>query len=125
MLITVASFTVKNLLQLLSSVPYLAEFALGNRNTIIAYLHLVLIGFVTFAILFLILKMGYFRSGLRLQIGLLMLIFGFIISELILILPDYNRLSLIILLTMAFIQLAGIGFMARSFNYDSFSFRKL
>lgn len=125
MLITVASFTVKNLLQLLSSVPYLAEFALGNRNTIIAYLHLVLIGFVTFAILFLILKMGYFRSGLRLQIGLLMLIFGFIISELILILPDYNRLSLIILLTMAFIQLAGIGFMARSFNYDSFSIRKL
>ena len=52
LLIAILVLLVKQVLQVLSSLPSLAEYAFSNRNIIIAYLHLVLIGFVSFGIFY-------------------------------------------------------------------------
>jgi hypothetical protein len=47
MTIAIIAFAIKNILQLLSAVPFIAEMAYNSRNFIIAYLHLVLLGFIS------------------------------------------------------------------------------
>ncbi len=56
--IAIFAFIVKLVLQLLSSFPSIAELAYQNRNFIIAYLHLVLLGFVSVFIFGAILKLS-------------------------------------------------------------------
>lgn len=52
LVIVVASYGVKLLLQLLSAIPTIALLAYETHSYIIAYLHLVLIGIITFSLLF-------------------------------------------------------------------------
>jgi hypothetical protein len=85
-LLVLSAFIVKNVLQLLSAVPFIADMAYGNRNFIIAYLHLVLLGFVSmFAIASVInahkkVMNKQFKNALSLFIG------AFIITELLMVL---------------------------------------
>ncbi|HEY9364150.1 MAG TPA: hypothetical protein VIQ00_12865 [Chitinophagaceae bacterium] len=47
LVIAIIAFAMKNILQSLSAVPFIAEMAYNSRNFIIAYLHLVLLGFIS------------------------------------------------------------------------------
>jgi hypothetical protein len=79
------SLPAKNVLQLLSAIPFFSELAFTSRNFIIAYLHLVLIGFISLFIFAAILQ-NTSRSYSRLMYrGIVLFVFGFISSELVLI----------------------------------------
>lgn len=83
----VVAFILKILLQLVSALPAIAELAYKNRNFIIGYLHLTLIGFISFFVLALLIK----EKGLKLdkiysKAGMVMFIFGFFASEFLLFL---------------------------------------
>jgi hypothetical protein len=54
--LALAAFAIKLVLQMLSVVPSLGMLAFGHRSVIIAYLHLVVLGFVTLALL------GFFEA---------------------------------------------------------------
>jgi hypothetical protein len=111
-------------LQLAAVVPSLNEWISHQRGIIVAYLHLVLLGFIT---TFLI---GALQLGRRIVIkkfmaALLLLVAGFALTELILvitalfpqILSELNKALL--LLILAVVQLAGFSFMVlRSSDTD-------
>src|SRR5690606_13927400 len=73
----------KCFLQLLSAHPFVAELAFHNRAYVIAYLHLVLIGVITFFLI------GWYEANNLLSYnpkwGVLLLITGFIATEICLI----------------------------------------
>jgi len=77
-----ATFILKTLMQFSTAFPYMADLAYKLRHFIIGYLHLVLIGFVSFFILAFFVQQGWlsFRSAIsRWGIGLFIL--GFFSSE--------------------------------------------
>lgn len=76
------SFIVKVVLQFFSAFINIYTF----RNIIIAYLHLTLIGFVTFYLLARLIQEQYIRQGVLLKAGLILMLAGFTGSELILFL---------------------------------------
>ena len=76
-----AAFLIKLMLQVISAVPRVAELAYVQRNFIIAYLHLVLLGFVTTAIFGFILKMNKWS-----RTGLFFFFFSFFTTEILLLL---------------------------------------
>lgn len=118
------SLMIKCVLQLAAVVPSLNEWISHQRGIIVAYLHLVLLGFIT---TFLI---GALQLGRRIVIkkfmaALLLLVAGFALTELILvitalfpqILSELNKALL--LLILAVVQLAGFSFMVlRSSDTD-------
>jgi hypothetical protein len=55
-----AALLIKCVLQLLSGVPFLTELAYNSRDVVIAYLHLVLLGFVTALLFWLLWTHGFF-----------------------------------------------------------------
>ncbi|MVM41987.1 hypothetical protein GO730_38065 [Spirosoma sp. HMF3257] len=68
------SLGLKLMLQLLSALPWATQLAYAQRNLVIAYLHLVFIGVITFFLLAWAFQQGYIRrSGLA--IGLISLFF--------------------------------------------------
>lgn len=84
--LSVLAFIIKIVLQALSVVPSLGAFAFGFRPVIIGYLHLVVLGFVSFFLL------GFFiRTGLSAEpggtarLGLSCFMLGVIANELILL----------------------------------------
>jgi hypothetical protein len=80
------AFVLKNVLQWLSAFPSVAQLAYQNRNFIIAYLHLVLVGFISFFILSTILRAKTGLPGRLLQAGIALLFFAFITTELLMVL---------------------------------------
>ena len=79
------AFSIKLVLQALSAIPALGNFAFGYRPLVIAYLHLVVLGCITFALLAFFLANGLTAatpSGVRL--GLTTFVSGVIANELIL-----------------------------------------
>ena len=83
MKISLIAFIVKAILQLISSHPTVAQLALEVRPFTIAYLHLVLIGVITFFLLAWCLEKGVIKVKSSTGVGLL--IVGFIGSELVMI----------------------------------------
>ena len=83
MKISLVAFIVKAILQLISSHPTIAQLALEVRPFTIAYLHLVLIGVITFFLL------AWYQEKrvikVRSSTGTVFLILGFIGSELVMI----------------------------------------
>ncbi|MEJ8755623.1 hypothetical protein WG947_01330 [Pontibacter sp. H259] len=81
------AFILKALMQFASAFPYMADLAYNLRNFIIGYLHLVLIGFVSFFILALFAQQGWlsFRRSIS-RWGMGLFILGFISSEALLFL---------------------------------------
>ncbi|KIC95126.1 hypothetical protein [Flavihumibacter solisilvae] len=83
--VSIFAFLLKNVLQLLSAFPWIARMATLNSDYVIAYLHLVLLGFIT---TFLIWIMAGTVSPARRRVfhfGCLVLLSGFVITELILV----------------------------------------
>ncbi|MBC5774727.1 hypothetical protein H8S95_11690 [Pontibacter sp. KCTC 32443] len=105
LILAATAFILKTLMQFTTTFPYMANLAYQLRNFIIGYLHLVLIGFVSFFILAFFVQQGWlsFKTALsRWGIGLFIL--GFFSSEALLFLqgifywaglgamPHYNEL---------------------------------
>ncbi|WP_276502608.1 hypothetical protein [Terrimonas pollutisoli] len=82
--ISIFALLVKSLLQLLSAFPSVAELAYQNRNFVIAYLHLVLIGFISVFVFSVIARPASFSR--LLYNGMLTFLFAFISTELLLVL---------------------------------------
>ncbi|MBD3637550.1 MAG: hypothetical protein HUJ25_09370 [Crocinitomicaceae bacterium] len=85
--IFVCCLIIKFILQLSSAIPQLQEFAFHNRFVIIAYIHLTLIGFLTFALLFILNKLGWIMKS---RIGQLFFITGFITTEITLLFLTFS-----------------------------------
>lgn len=84
-LVSFACFFLKIILQLLSALPVIAELAYLQRPFVIAYLHLVLLGFVSlFLIAYVIHSSKIFISKL-LRFGIFTFISAFVITECLLI----------------------------------------
>jgi len=79
------AFALKIMLQLLSIIPALTEFAFNNHNIIIAFLHLTMLGVIT-AYLILVLAQNNLLpiDSLLAKIALLLFLSGFIVTEILL-----------------------------------------
>jgi hypothetical protein len=83
-LLAMAAFAIKSLLQLAGAFPVVADLAFLNRDLIIAYLHLVLLGFVTLSIFYFSMQKLALESS-RLKAGLSLFLFAFVSTEILLI----------------------------------------
>lgn len=80
------TFMAKIVLQFFSGLPYFAELVYHVRNFIIAYLHLVLIGFISLFILSWHIQMGNIGLARPLsRLGLGSFVLGFLLSEILLV----------------------------------------
>ena len=98
-------FIIKTLMQFSTAFPYMADLAYNIRHFIIGYLHLVLIGFVSFFVLAFFAKLGWvsFKQTIS-RWGMALFIVAFVGSEAILfgqglfywlglgVIPNYNQL---------------------------------
>jgi hypothetical protein len=94
------SFIVKIILQCLSVFPFLKTYAFYNKPIIIGYLHLSLIGSISFLLLALLIKQKWLVLNGLVKIGSALLIMGFATTELLLMLGGlgifHNQIILII-----------------------------
>ncbi|MGZ8538795.1 MAG: hypothetical protein ACXWV9_11055, partial [Flavisolibacter sp.] len=81
----VYAFVVKLVLQFLSSFPYVADLAYQYRNFIIAYLHLVLLGFISLTGLAFVLRSEKVLISWEMKSAISFFLFSFITTELLLI----------------------------------------
>lgn len=99
------AFVLKILMQFATAFPYMADLAYNLRNFIVGYLHLVLIGFVSFFMLAFMAQRGWLNYSSKLsRWGMGIFVLGFISSEALLFLqgvfywadlgmiPNYNTL---------------------------------
>jgi hypothetical protein len=78
-LMILAAFVVKNLLQFASAFPVVAEMAYQYKNFVIAYLHLVLLGFVSLYIFTMVRQTALVILGIRL------FLVSFVLTEILLV----------------------------------------
>lgn len=83
---SLGSFFLKVLLQSLSVLPQLELYAFKNKNIVLGYLHLSLIGVLTFLLLAILIDMKWLSINWFSKIGSTLLIAGFITTELLLVL---------------------------------------
>lgn len=79
--LSLSAFVLKAVLQVLSAFPFVALLAYHNRNFVIAYLHLVLLGFVSLIVFGLVVKNS--RYG---RMGIALFLFSFVTTEVLLVL---------------------------------------
>lgn len=95
-----ASFVSKTILQCLSIFPFFEACAFFNKPIIIAYLHLSLIGAISFLFFALLLEKKYLVLNGRVKTGSAFLLLGFAITEILLLLSGlglfHNQILLII-----------------------------
>ncbi len=109
LLVFLISFYLKVALQCLSAFPGFKEFSFHNKSVIIAYLHLSLIGVISFLFLGMMIELKWLKIN-RLSIaGSVLLISGFLITESLLVL---NGLALyfepVALSIWSFVMVLGI-----------------
>jgi hypothetical protein len=96
-MLALAAFTIKLLLQALSVVPSLGCLAFSHRSVIIAYLHLVVLGFVTFMLLGFFISQGLLTlGGVVAKTGLLLFISGVVLNEFLLLIQSLLQFSSLI-----------------------------
>ena len=95
-----ASFLTKLILQCLSVFPFFKGYAFFNKPIIIAYLHLSLIGSISFLFLALLIDKKWLTLNGLVKIGSALLILGFVSTELLLVIQGFgvfhNQILLII-----------------------------
>jgi hypothetical protein len=81
-LVACISLALKAFLELGSALPTLTDLIYETRSVIIGYLHLTLLGFVSFLILGLFMRLGWIASrGTATTIGAVLLLGGFLLNE--------------------------------------------
>jgi cytochrome b subunit of formate dehydrogenase len=127
-LFSLAAFSIKLVLQALSVVPFLGKYAFGSRSVIIAYLHLVLLVFVTFFLFGFFLLQGFFKSSAKMgNSGLRVFVSAVLINEIVLVMQGINwnpgssvETTQIILFWIAALIFVGLGL----FYLNQFQYRK-
>lgn len=84
LMIAFLSFLIKSGLQLLSVLPVVETIAFGSRNAIMAYMHLCLIGLISFTLIAVLCYLKWVPNTLTTRVGSGFWIFGFIGSEILL-----------------------------------------
>jgi len=102
------AFFLKNILQAASTLPILKQYAFLNKDLIIGYIHLTMIGFISFFLLAILFQLKWLAIN---KTGIILLVIGFIISEIILILLGLtpNLLLLEVLAIFSLIMAFGIS----------------
>ena len=93
LLLSGIAFSIKLLLQLVSTHPALSQMAFGFRPIVIGYLHLVLLGVITIFVLGYIISMKFLTTGKYFKQGVWLFISGIIINETLLMLQGVTGLS--------------------------------
>ena len=88
--ISLFALVTKALLQFFGAFPAVADFAYQQRNLIIAYLHLVLLGFISLFFLAWFIKHYAIAAGRQLKTGLALFLLGFVSSELLLLIGVFG-----------------------------------
>ena len=86
-------FVLKTLLQCFSVFPLFNTYAFHNKQIILAYLHLSLIGVISFLLMATMIDKGWLRINIYSKAGNLMLVTGFTITELLLVLSGLGLAS--------------------------------
>ncbi|MBK8291189.1 MAG: hypothetical protein IPK96_09820 [Flammeovirgaceae bacterium] len=110
LMVAMLSFILKLLLQTASAHPELAQHAYLNRNYIMAYLHLVLLGIITTFLIAWSIEKGWLNPSIQFSVWTFLL--GFIGTEWTLLgwIPSFIGLqSSQILLVFSFVMLVGVG----------------
>ncbi|HHO56065.1 MAG TPA: hypothetical protein ENK21_06720 [Trueperaceae bacterium] len=81
---SLVSFFLKISLQSLSILPQLEQYAFKNKNVVLAYLHLSLIGVLSFMLIAILIDLKWLSINWLSKIGLSSFLAGFVITELIL-----------------------------------------
>lgn len=84
LLVVGIAFSVKLLLQALSLIPELSQFAYGFRPIVIGYLHLVLLAVISLFILAYLISNGYLRENRWVRAAVLVTVVGIFLNELLL-----------------------------------------
>jgi hypothetical protein len=110
------ALTLKLVLQLGSTIPFVSELAFGFRPIVIAYLHLVLLAIFSLFLLFYIYAEGLFLFGKKTKIALLLFGIGVVLNEVVLAVQgvasfSYTAIPYVneILFAIALLLLLGIG----------------
>jgi len=111
------ALSIKLILQLGSTIPFISELAFGFRPIVIAYLHLVLLAIITLFILFYIYANHLVFISKKIKYGLLLFSFGVLLNEIVLAIQGLASLSYTtipyvneILFAIAIVLFIGIGF---------------
>lgn len=105
--IVFAVFILRILLQFVSVFPFMKELAFENRFLIISYIHLIMIGFMSFFLLAIFFQLNYLKSNSNLvKTGIIALILGFLGSEFILsalglAIPIFKDLLILLITSVA------------------------
>jgi len=86
MLASLSSFFLKILLQSLSILPQLETYAFKNKNIVLAYLHLSLLGVLSFMLIAILIDLKWLSINHFSRIGFSLFLIGFLITELMLVL---------------------------------------
>ena len=120
------AFTIKIVLQALSAIPALGKLAFGYRSVVIAYLHLVMLCLVTFAVLGFLLECSLLTARPRPALaGLTLFVIGVIGNEVILLIQTLQAYRLrgwppapYLLFAAAVVMFLGLGLFAVSQTHD-------
>lgn len=103
----ILAISIQHILMFLSAFPVLDNLAF-SRPIVIAYLHLVLVGFVSFWLFFFFLKLKFIHESIPAKFGFYIFLGAFLGTELILVFPSIVSNSILILFVFAVIQVLGI-----------------
>ncbi|MEP0368379.1 MAG: hypothetical protein ABJN36_16000 [Cyclobacteriaceae bacterium] len=97
----------QHVLMLLSALPALANLAFA-RNIVIAYLHMVLLGFVTAWLFFILVKLQVIQLTLSAKAGFWLFLVALVATELALVFQGHIVHSTHVLFCLALVQLCGV-----------------
>ena len=113
--LSAVALTIKLLLQLSSTIPYLSQLAFGFRSIVIAYLHLVLLGVITIFLLVYMFSLNVLTVKKTTVYGVIIFVIGVFLNELMLMLQGVASFSYTIipytnelLLSFALMMFSGI-----------------
>jgi hypothetical protein len=115
------ALSIKLILQLGSTVPFISDLAFGFRPIVIAYLHLVLLAVISLFLLFYIYANAFFIIDKKIKFGILLFSIGVLLNEIVLAIQGIASFSYTVipyvnetLFGIALLLLFGIGFTAVS-----------
>ncbi len=118
-----AGLLLKVVLQLASSHPTIADMAYQNRHLVIAYLHVVLVGVISFGMIAWYLEERFVQDKVS-RIWVVFLILGFVLSETVLaatpFIPSVAAVTPILVFSLSALMFLGfVGILLHSFRPES------
>lgn len=81
MLYVAIAISIKYLLQLTSTIPYISDLAFGFRPIVVAYLHLVLLAIISVFLLGYLYTFGHLKKGTLMNVSVILFITGVFLNE--------------------------------------------